>query len=289
METVRDCLTATLESFEGRDLIIICDSREENTLSYLAQFAAERSCRLVQNLDPLGFQKSVAKGIRMSNAQYLVIVDSEVVPAAGCLRELVEHLSAAPRAEIAVPMLDVQLMRYFETSTRVSPVSARFISAANRELVAAALDSVTRGASFASTLESFRGHPCFALRRSAFSKLAARETAPSERTIVGKQEGVAKASSGVNLLAVPGSYACCRSSKMPEINSATLDHFDSPEVSGVLDALQSVLSSATRSLTWWGNRCCFCCPRPAVEAELIQWFRKSSASEDAGWTPESPT
>jgi hypothetical protein len=79
---------------------------------------------------------------------------------------------------------------------------------------------------------------------------------------VAKQEGVAKVSGGVNLLAVPGSYACYRGSKVAEIIRATLEDFDPSGVSGVLDALQSVLSRATRVTDLVGKLVLFLLPSP---------------------------
>src|SRR5208283_605963 len=53
LETLQECLAAALESFKGHDFLIVCDSREDTTRGYLAEFAAEHSSRLVLNLDPL--------------------------------------------------------------------------------------------------------------------------------------------------------------------------------------------------------------------------------------------
>jgi glycosyltransferase involved in cell wall biosynthesis len=207
---VQECFMAALESFEGPNFLIVSDTREQTTGEFLVQFAAEHRCRLVQNLDPLGFERSVVKGVRMSRAEYVVVVDSEIVATEGCLRELVERLITTPGADVAVPLLDVQLLGHIGTA-----------AAANAELMAAALDSVARGLCSCSTLDAFPWHPCFALRKAAFSRLAAQ----------------------VNLLAVPNSYAIVRTQSPKEIFSAALSDDKCSAVTSIRDALPTLLRS----------------------------------------------
>jgi glycosyltransferase involved in cell wall biosynthesis len=251
VETVRACLAGALESFAGSDFLIICDSSEEATCNYLANFAAEHASKLVQNLDPLGYQRSVAKGIQMSEAQYLVVVDSDVVATAGCLRELAEHLNAVPQAEVAVPLLDIQLMQYFENYGGDNSSAAGFVRAADSELIAAVLDSVTRGASFTSTIEGFVGHPCFALRRTAFSKFAAWKLAHAD----------SPAAASVSLLAVPGTYATYRNLRPARPYAAGLAE-GLPNIASTVDALQSALARPAGILELAGRRVLFLLPSP---------------------------
>jgi glycosyltransferase involved in cell wall biosynthesis len=230
----QDCLTAALESFEGPNFLIVSDTRERATGEFLAQFAAQHRCRLVQNLDALGFEKSVAKAVRMSRAEYVVVVDSEIVATAGCLSELVERLITTPAADVAVPLLDVQLLGHIETT-----------AAPNAELMAAALDGAARGLCDSSTLDSFPWHPCFALRRAAFPKLAAQ----------------------VNLLAVPSSYAVLRNENPPEVFSTALNDEKCSAVAPVRDALPTLLRSCESVAGLFDRNIVFLLPLAGGEAQ----------------------
>jgi O-antigen biosynthesis protein len=240
IETVRDCLDAALESFKGHDFLIICDSREATTRGYLAGFAAEHSSRLVLNLDYLGYYKSVVKGMQLSDAQYLVALDTGVTPTAGSLRQLVEHLNSQPHAEVAIPMLDIQLIRYLKASAADGSDTASFVRGANPELIAAALDSTAPGVSCPSNIDVFRGYPCFAVRRSAFSNFAAWKLAGDSATSQ-KQESHAGALVKVSLIVVPSSYASCRLAYLPNPDAQEIQ-----DLSGLMESLRPILKSSAR-------------------------------------------
>jgi glycosyltransferase involved in cell wall biosynthesis len=137
-------------------------------------------------------------------------------------------------------MLDIQLIRILKASVPEESDTASFVRGANPELIAAALDSTAPGVSCASNIDGFRGYPCFAVRRSAFSAFAAWKLADDSATSQ-KQEGHAGALVKASLIVVPSSYASCRLALLPNPDAQEIQ-----DLSGVTESLRLVLKNSAR-------------------------------------------
>jgi glycosyltransferase involved in cell wall biosynthesis len=252
--TVRDCLSAALESFSSRDLLIVQDTRDTAVDEYLTRFAADHACVLIQNLDVLGFQRSVVKAMNVARAEYLVVVDSDVVVTAGGLRDLAEELAADSAAEMAVGLLDIQLRQRFGSAGEPDGRPGSFLAEVNAELVAAAIEVHEIPGAKSISLDSFSGLPCFAIRRSALSKLAPWETPWWDAGEAGAPR--------FHLRFVPGCYASHRGVEVPAIFRPALDRLDSDLVPPLSDALENAVLGATRIQEVLKKQVLFLLPSP---------------------------
>lgn len=246
---LRASLSSALDSFPGKDVLIVHDGLDGGARDHLTRFAADHSCRLVQNLDTLGFRRSVIKAADIATAEYLAVVDSDVVVTAGGLRELVEELKTGSPADVAVGLLDVQLTRWLQSSDSDGEL-ASFASRANAELLAAAIESCGIASSIECVVPSFTGHPCFAIRRSAISEQLAGEATSQADT------------EPVRLSAVLRCYGTYRNSRIPPTYRPAIDAVDSAVIPPVVDDLRTATAGASSIQELLGKTVLFLLPSP---------------------------
>ena len=251
---VRDCLSAAVESFSNRDLIIVQGTKDSSVEEYLTRFAADNVCTLIQNLDILGFQRSVVKAMNVSVAEYLVVVDSDVVVTAGGLRELAEELATDPAAELAAGLLDIQLRQHPGSAGEPDEKLPSVLVEGNAELVAAAIEGHDIQGTQDISLASFSGHPCFAMRRSALLKLAPWEAS--------RRDAAEAGASHFHLRAVPSCYASYQNTEVPAIFKPALDRLSSGLVPQIIDALGNTVLGTTRIQEVLNKQVLFLLPSP---------------------------
>lgn len=242
-DSIRDCLQSLLETFRGEEILVVQDTREPAACDFLAKFMEEQRGVLIQNLDLLGYQRSVLKALRASDAEFRVVIDSDAVATAGGLRDLAEELSFRPEAELALGLLDIQLGRNDGAMT-----------GGDAERIAAALagDPAVKDLDLGEV--AFSGHPCFAVRRSALPKLTAWETIPTGLS----------ATSEVRLAGrcLPACFARFRGNRDAAHFASSLQAVVATLTPGICESIEAALTEARRLATCSGRRVLFLLPSP---------------------------
>jgi len=95
-----NCLTSVLAQRVAEPLDVIVVDNASTDGSAQAVREAFQTVRLICNPDNFGFAKANNIGIRASVGEYLFLINSDVIVAAGCLQEMIDHMEQ--HAEIGV-------------------------------------------------------------------------------------------------------------------------------------------------------------------------------------------
>ncbi len=106
LEDVKLCLEA-LERETGRPhrLILVDDESAPPTSAYLRGFAAGRQrVVLIENPRNLGYTRSANNGLRASDAEWVVLINSDTVVSAGWLEGMLECAASDPQTALVGPV-----------------------------------------------------------------------------------------------------------------------------------------------------------------------------------------
>jgi GT2 family glycosyltransferase/glycosyltransferase involved in cell wall biosynthesis len=104
---VRACLESIAETRRSTHerLIIVDDGSESPTADYLRSFVeAHDWARLLRNSDALGYTKAANRGLRASDAEFVVLLNSDTVVTDGWAAKLADAVFSTPGAGIIGPL-----------------------------------------------------------------------------------------------------------------------------------------------------------------------------------------
>jgi GT2 family glycosyltransferase len=138
-------LSDCLESLErcrknlSLEVIVVDNASLDGTAEYVRERFPE--VQLVQNSTNLGFARANNIGVRLSEGQYVCLVNSDVVVPEGCLKSMVEYMNQ----HAAIGMLGPKMVL---RDGRIGQSCMRFPSVWNSFCRALALDSLFKGTRF---------------------------------------------------------------------------------------------------------------------------------------------
>jgi GT2 family glycosyltransferase/glycosyltransferase involved in cell wall biosynthesis len=92
LEDVRRCLSSVLECTQSPyRLIIVDDGSDDETRAYLADFAATKSAVLIRNEQALGYTGAANRGLRTSDAPWVVLLNSDTIVTEPWLEAMWRH------------------------------------------------------------------------------------------------------------------------------------------------------------------------------------------------------
>lgn len=83
--------------------IILLDNNSTAKLS--AEIIAGLNVRYIENNENVGFAKAVNQGIKITNSQYILLLNSDVLIEPGAISKLIEYMENEPRAGIVGPKM----------------------------------------------------------------------------------------------------------------------------------------------------------------------------------------
>jgi len=233
---LRACVDSALRSFPGRDFLIVKEAEQNHDVACLLEkFASTHGAVMIENFDHLGYWRSVVKGIDRARADYLVVLDGTAVAARNSLRQMVEYLDGDEALDVVVPLTSQHLSASLARARISDPVACRFAAAANAELLATALENSALSGEFIRSTSPFAGYSAFAIRRSAFSKLASWRHASSAGS--SRSEPIC-----IGLAA--GSYVTGCSLELTAGNDPLWDAFAAPSWPAAMEDFAGVASAA---------------------------------------------
>jgi glycosyltransferase involved in cell wall biosynthesis len=153
-DRVKECLEAIVCNSTDHNLVIINDNLGSPITKYLLGFSSLHPCLLIENLDTLGFSRSVNKAIRASYSPYLVVLDSRTIVSKDWLGNMLEAINVDDATGVVAPLLDTDIY-----GTENPPF--------NLEMTATIVENAS-GERF--PVLSLEKRPCLMIKRSLFNR-----------------------------------------------------------------------------------------------------------------------
>ena len=104
-QDVRRCLASVLEhSSPPYNLILVDDGSQAETCDLLAEFARQHPCQLLRNETAKGYTLAANQGLRLSSAEFALLLNSDTIVTPGWLDKLVACAQSDPRIGIVGPL-----------------------------------------------------------------------------------------------------------------------------------------------------------------------------------------
>lgn len=105
LEDVQRCLGSVLRYARPTDsLLIVDDGSSEPTRDYLLHFAAEHDIKILRNEIAQGYTRAANRGLRESQAEYVVLLNSDTIVTEGWLDRLIACAESNERYGIVGPL-----------------------------------------------------------------------------------------------------------------------------------------------------------------------------------------
>lgn len=106
LEDVKACLSSVIEnSPEMSTLYVVDDGSEAPTENYLREFCSDHEpCILLKSVEAGGYTRAANKGLRVSSADYVVLLNSDTIVPLGWLEKILECGESDPRIGIVGPL-----------------------------------------------------------------------------------------------------------------------------------------------------------------------------------------
>ncbi|MBW1743030.1 MAG: glycosyltransferase [Deltaproteobacteria bacterium] len=105
LDDVKTCLESVVRNTSASyGLYIINDGSNDPTTEYLRSFRPEHRCVLLENSVAEGYTKAANKGLRASDADYIILLNSDTIVPSGWVERLLECSESDPRIGIIGPL-----------------------------------------------------------------------------------------------------------------------------------------------------------------------------------------
>jgi GT2 family glycosyltransferase/glycosyltransferase involved in cell wall biosynthesis len=145
---IEACLKSVVRNSSDYHLIIAVDTKDKEVIRSLTLFSSQNDCTLIENLDTLGYAKSVNKALKGCAAGYIVLLEGDCLVTKTWLENMLAGFSLNESIGIVTPLLDAEF-----------PVALR--EKFNLEMMAVLAENASLGDPLAP--ESFN-RPCYMIK-----------------------------------------------------------------------------------------------------------------------------
>lgn len=107
LDDVKLCLNSLLEKFNfslGK-IILVNDCSDTSTTSYLEEFCLKnKTFKLINNKENLGFVKTCNKGMKLAKTNYIVLLNSDTIIPKNFTEKIIKCLDSDPKIGLASPI-----------------------------------------------------------------------------------------------------------------------------------------------------------------------------------------
>lgn len=105
LDDVKECLQSVLVGLQGRgEIILVDDSSDDDTASYLREFAGMHGARLVRHDERSGYTVSANAGVRASTRKHVLLLNSDTIVPRRVFFKLVDAFNRDPLLGIIGPL-----------------------------------------------------------------------------------------------------------------------------------------------------------------------------------------
>ena len=102
---VQQCLNSVIQNTSSPyNLVLIDDGSNQETQRLLEKFASSHKAVLIRNKEPLGYTRAANLGLKQSNAEFVLLLNSDTMVTAGWLDRLVACAESNPRIGLVGPL-----------------------------------------------------------------------------------------------------------------------------------------------------------------------------------------
>ncbi|MGA2775012.1 MAG: glycosyltransferase [Candidatus Omnitrophota bacterium] len=193
----KECLESVVKNSTDYHLIIVNDSLDKEVKDYLVAFSSQHNCTWIENLDTLGYAKSINKAISACACAYIVLLDADVILTKTWLENMLECINTDDTIGIVTPLLDTELYQGLNSIFQPDDKKVNaLLESFNLEMMATIVENASCN-DFPKI--SFMNQPCFMIKKDVIGSIGLlKEKGSSEKQEVMKDYWLRAQEAGFN-------------------------------------------------------------------------------------------